>query len=115
MEKEGEREEVLYRFTRVKDRHWDNGHQYITLFGRLAIERLSGTQSVWVELQEVAWADASPKLRAMPNCCRIYYINEDVFNELCRVSERCHQELFYITPSIIRMNGNCWSELRAIG
>lgn len=98
VQKQNSSEKVHYRFTRVKDVHTEDGRQFITLFGRLAKEGREGSESVWVELEEVPWASASPKLKSMPNAARIYCITENVFLELQRISARCHEELYFITP-----------------
>lgn len=90
--------QVKYRFTRVKDMHTENGQKYITLFGRLVKEGGSGAESVWVELEEVAWRDASSKLKAMPNAFWTFFITENVFKDLQRISTNCHQELYFLTP-----------------
>lgn len=98
MQIKGQADEIRYRFTRVKDVHMEKGEQYITLFGRLAIERNSGIQTAWVEIEEVALAGASSKLKAMPNALYTFYVPKNVFLALYSVSKATHQELYYLTP-----------------
>ncbi|MDN7242677.1 hypothetical protein QWY14_12760 [Planococcus sp. N028] len=90
--------EEVYYFTRVKDTHEQNSELYITLFARLMVKTAVKVKTIWVEIEEVKWEQASTKLQAMTNRMYTYSIPENVFHELLRVSEVCHKELYYLTP-----------------
>lgn len=91
-------ENELYYFTRVKDTHEENGQIFITLFARLKKTNSRNTKSLWVEIDEVRWGQASDKLKMMPNGESIYLISEEVFHELKRLTENCYEELYTLTP-----------------
>ncbi|AQQ55263.1 hypothetical protein [Planococcus lenghuensis] len=96
-------EKTNYYFTRVKDLHAENGQAFITLFARLTKEDGQETESVWVELDEVKWEQAAPKLKMMPNGIQTYLISEEIFEELLRLSSSHHKEMYFLTP-LAKMN-----------
>lgn len=91
-------EKIRYTFTRVKDTHEENGQKFITVFGRLTIQNSVESKSVWVEIEEVKWEQATDKLKSMPDAMYMYYISETIFQELAEISAARHQELYFLTP-----------------
>jgi hypothetical protein len=87
-----------YFFTRVKDTHEEEGKLFITLFARLTVQTASETKSLWVEIDEVAWEQASKKLKAIPNRMHTYSVSADIFRGLLQLSRRCPEELYFLTP-----------------
>ncbi|MGK7379356.1 hypothetical protein ACSFXN_16105 [Planococcus sp. 1R117A] len=91
-------ENVKYTFTRVKDTHEENGQKFITLFGRLTVQSSVESKSAWVEIEEVKWDQAPPKLKSMPDAMYLYAVSENIFKELMNISGRHHQNLYFLTP-----------------
>ncbi|QHJ70078.1 hypothetical protein [Planococcus halotolerans] len=87
-----------YYLSRVKDTHTEAGKTYITLFARLSIKTPQHTKSVWVEIEEVAWDQASRHLQKLPNAAYDYQLSEAVFREMERVSKDQLETLYYFTP-----------------
>ncbi|MGI2328956.1 hypothetical protein [Planococcus sp. YIM B11945] len=87
-----------YYFTRIKDTHEEDGQRRITFFGRLTIENDWDSKSIWVEIEQVKWEQATEKMKALPDSVQIYSVSAAVFQELERLSGICHQELYFITP-----------------
>ena len=90
--------EESYFFTRVKDTYEEDNELYITLFARLVVKTASKVKTIWVEIEEVKWEQASKKLQTMNNRMYTYLIPKNVFHELLRVSNVCHSELYFLTP-----------------
>lgn len=97
---------VGYFFLRSKDVHYENGSSFIIFFARLAKEisyekegrRQQQVQTVWVDIDEVSLEQASQKAKALPNGMQRYELTQNVFHSLYQVSQKCPEELFYITP-----------------
>lgn len=89
---------IGYYLSRVKDTHVENGQTFITLFARLSIKSPEHNTSVWVEIEEVAWNQASRRLQKLPNGAYNYQISEQIFRELERISRDRLETLYYLTP-----------------
>ena len=89
---------IGYYLSRVKDTHTENGQTFITLFARLSIKTPQYTKSIWVDIEEVVWDQASRRLQKLPNGAYNYQLSEPVFRELERVSRDQLEMLYYLTP-----------------
>ncbi len=87
-----------FYLARVKDTHIENGQTFITLFARLSVKSPQSNKSVWVEIEEVAWNQASRRLQKLPNGAYYYQISEPIFRELERISKDQMETLYYLTP-----------------
>lgn len=87
-----------FYLSRVKDTHIENGQIFITLFARLSVKSPQCNKNVWVEVEEVAWNQASRRLQKLPNGAYCYRMSEPVFRELERISRDQMEILYYLTP-----------------
>lgn len=98
--------EVHFYFSRSKGTHQEGGECFITLFARLSVEipfsgeleNASENKTVWVDIEEVKEERAPSKMKRMPDSINRYEISEELFWELYKISQKCPEELFYITP-----------------
>ena len=94
--------DIHFYFSRSKGSHIEAGEEYITLFARLSVEIPKGSASecktVWVDIEEVKGEQAGPKVKRMPDSIYRYEISEELFWELYKISQRCPEELYYLTP-----------------
>ncbi len=98
--------EINYYFLRSKDVHIENQKMYITLFARLTREITThdaGTcntciHTLWVDIDELPYAQAPLKVQRMPNCVRRFTLTEEVFENILQVTTEFSKDLFYITP-----------------
>lgn len=91
-------EKESYYFSRVKDTYKEDGEIFITLFARLKKVDNDESVSVWADIEEVKWVQASEKLKKMPDGERVFSISKEVFLELKRLSATSHEELYALTP-----------------
>src|SRR5690606_20730014 len=91
-------ETVRFLFTRVKDTHEEDNIKYITLFARLTMKNAYKSKSVWVEIDEVKWDQASQKLKEMPDAMHFYTVEEPIFKELYQISKERYEELYFLPP-----------------
>lgn len=91
-------EKENYYFSRVKDTYKEDGEVFITLFARLKKVNTDESVSVWADIEEVKWVQASGKLKNMPNGERVFSVSKEVFLELRRLSVNSHEELYALTP-----------------
>lgn len=91
-------EQAKYYFTRVKDTHEEEGRQFITLFARLSVDCNAETKTAWVELEEVNLSGAPERMKRMPDAMRRFTVSQPIFEELVKLSEKRHQELYFLTP-----------------
>lgn len=89
---------IGYYLSRIKDTHIEDGNTFITLFARLSIRTTDRNESIWVEIEEVPWDQASQRMQKLPNGAYNYRVSEAVFHELERVSQNQFQTLYYLTP-----------------
>lgn len=90
--------QIDFYLSRVKDTHTENGQTFITLFARLSIKTPQHNKSIWVDIEEVVWNQASRRLQKLPNGAYYYQLSEPVFRELERVSRNQLEMLYYLTP-----------------
>ncbi|WP_236015372.1 hypothetical protein [Planococcus soli] len=101
-----DQQEVHFFFSKSKATHEEAGKCFITLFARLSMEiPASGKQrgasenkTIWVDIEEVASEQATSKMKKMPDSIERYEISKELFWELHKISQRCPEELYYITP-----------------
>ena len=95
-------EEINFYFSRSKGTHEEAGKQFITLFARLSVvipsQQTSGHQTLWVDIEQVKERQAALKTRKMPDFIQQYEVPEALFWELYKISQRCPEELYYLTP-----------------
>lgn len=92
-------EDIHFYFSRSKGTHIEAGEKYITLFARLSVERAASEyKTVWVDIEEVKSEQAAPKIKKMPDSIFRYEISEELFWELYKISRRCPEELYCLTP-----------------
>jgi hypothetical protein len=99
-------EEISFYFSRSKGTHEEAGEQFITLFARLSViipsnekeAETSGHQTLWVDIDQVKEQQATLKTRKMPDFIQQYEVPEALFWELYKISQRCPDELYYLTP-----------------
>ncbi|PKH12262.1 hypothetical protein [Planomicrobium sp. MB-3u-38] len=89
---------IGYYLSRVKDIHVEEGQTIITLFARLSIKTPERNQNVWVEIEEVAWHQASRQIQQLPNGAYYFQLSEPVFREMERVSKEQLKTLYHFTP-----------------
>lgn len=89
---------IGYYLSRIKDTHTEDGKTYITLFARLSIKTPGHHESILVEIDEVAWNQASRRLQKLPNGAYNYRVSKAVFLELERITRNRFQTLYYLTP-----------------
>ena len=113
---------VVYFFLRSKDVHEENKREAITLFTRLTRETIFYTagkwqkrvETFWVQINDLAWEQASEKVKNMPNCIQKYEVTEKVFQHLLQLCKTCPEGLFGITPYYIKVERVAflpWQEL----
>lgn len=98
--------EVHFYFSRSKGVHEEAGESFITLFARLSVEIFSSekpgdtseNRTLWVDIQEVKNEGASSKMKRMPESVDRYEISGKLFWELYKISQKCPEELYYLTP-----------------
>lgn len=95
-------EDIHYYFSKSKGTHTEAGEKYITLFARLSMEIPEGSanecKTVWVDIEEVKSEQAAPKIKKMSDSIFRYEISEELFLELYKISQRCSEELYCLTP-----------------
>ena len=96
---------VNFYFSRSKGTHEEAGECFITLFARLSVEisaekpmDTKECKTVWVDIEDVKDVQATPKMKGMPDSVNRYEISEELFWELYKISQRCPEELYYLTP-----------------
>lgn len=97
---------VRFYFSRSKAVHEETGENCITLFVRLSMEMYSSEEPVevidsktmWVDIQDIKIEQASSKVKKMPDSVNRYEISEELFWELYKISQKCPEELYYLTP-----------------
>lgn len=97
---------VYFYFSKSKGTHEEAGEYFITLFARLSLEIFSSENPVgagesktfWVDIQEVKYDAASVKMKKMPDSVERFEISGKLFWELYKISQKCPEELYYITP-----------------
>ncbi|MBT2570577.1 hypothetical protein [Planococcus sp. ISL-110] len=97
--------EVNFYFSRSKGTYEEGGESVITLFARLSVEipaeksrNTKECKTIWVDIEDVKDEQATPKMKRMPDSINRYEISEELFWELYKISRKCPEELYYITP-----------------
>lgn len=102
-------EQIDYFFTRAKRTHEEEGIARITSFVRLTKERrrpghediLGRSESVWVDIREIAAREATEPMAALPEHMIKFSISEAVFSELIQLAASSPEELFHTTPEYV--------------
>ncbi|MDG5472149.1 hypothetical protein P6709_10335 [Jeotgalibacillus sp. ET6] len=96
---------IRYVFTRVKDSFVENGTIYISFSARLTREypqtrysRYADNDRIWFDIQELKESHATKKMTSLKEGVSTYFLSEDVFDELVKLSSHCPKELYHITP-----------------
>lgn len=109
-------EKLSFYFSRSKGTHEEASEQFITLFARLSViipsrkqeGEASGYQTLWVDIEQVKEQQATFKMKKMPDFVKQYEVSEALFWELYKISQRCPEELYYLTPlSHLHDYSNC--------
>ncbi|WP_394120781.1 hypothetical protein [Planococcus donghaensis] len=98
--------EVRFYFSRSKGSHVEAGECFVTLLARLSIEVFYAGKpgdkgeykTVWVDIEELKVDQAASKIKKMPDSINRYEISEELFWDLFKVSQRCPEELYCLTP-----------------
>ncbi|MGD7044859.1 hypothetical protein [Jeotgalibacillus proteolyticus] len=93
---------IRYVFTRVKDSFVENGTIYISFSARLTREYpqsiYSHNDRIWFDIQELKESHATKKMSSLKEGVSTYFLSEEVFDELVKLSSHCPKELYHITP-----------------
>lgn len=101
-----DQKEVRFYFSRSKGSHEEAGEFFVTLLARLSVEVFYAGdtgdkgehKTIWVDIEEMKVDQAASKIKKMPDSINRYEISEELFWDLFKVSQRCPEELYCLTP-----------------